>query len=364
MPFGASNIDVTGYLINLPGNAYTTGQAVVYHAGGGSAGSLVDGDTYYVIVDPGNPNQISLASTYANATAQTPVPVLVSPVTGTGNTLSEIFQTFGAASVDPTGYSIHLPDNVFTTGQAVIYHANGGSVNGLTDGDTYYVVVDPNNTGSSAYIGLASSSANATAATPVLIQLTGVTGTGNYLSEVDVETQCCRLEPEPVAGLDGLEHRRAGAVPIHGPVDPRSQFRGEERCDRGIGQHRHGFGPGCDHVAGDCGLPQNEALDLAAAQPADITFFNAGPGNTLVETSPTDPDFNPVELTVTLEKGISLENSRRGDATAAGNLLDRSRSGRGEQGPILPITIDHLIAHGAAVGHPRAWLACSVWTDC
>ena len=283
LTFGPADIDPTGTLINLPGNGYVTGQALVYHANGGSVGGLTDGGTYYAIVDPadsneislaasyedatdaspiqlsdvtgtGNyplryprqrqrcpldrgtstppapcstypamptrmvrlwsttptvgrssgltdggtyyvsvdpddPTQISLASSYANATAVDPALIQLSSVTGTGNTLSEIFQTFGASQVDPTRFSINLPQNVFSTGQAVIYHANGGSVGGLTDGDTYYVIVAPNNTGNSALIGLASSYANATASPPVPIKLTSVKGTGNYLSEVDVESE-------------------------------------------------------------------------------------------------------------------------------------------------------------------------------
>src|SRR5262249_12317844 len=94
--------------------------------------------------------------------------------------------SFGPSSVDPTGIYIDLPRNVFTTGQAVIYHANGGSVAGLTDGNTYYVVVNPNNP---AVIGLDASSTDAASTTPTLIALGAVTGTGNYLSEVDVEAQ-------------------------------------------------------------------------------------------------------------------------------------------------------------------------------
>ncbi len=350
--FGASSIDMTGYLIDLPGNAYTTGQAVVYHSGGGSAGSLVDGETYYVIVNSGNPNQISLASSYANSTASTPVPILVSPVTGTGNTLSEIFQTFGAADVDPTGLSIDLPQNVFSTGQAVVYHSNGGSVNGLTDGDTYYVVVDPNNTGSSAYIGLASSSANATAATPILIQLTNVTGTGNYLSEVDVETQRAAWSQSQLQNSMDLSIVEPVLFPSTVQAIPDPNFEAKNVAIKVSNSIGTVSGQDTIMLPITAALPQNEALDLAAAQPADITFYNAGPGNTLVKTSPTDADFNPVELTVTLEKGIALENTGVVDATAGQNLELVSGQDVANKGPILPITIDHLIAQGGAVGHP------------
>ena len=195
------------------------------------------------------------------------------------------------------------------------------------------MVVDPNNTGNSSFIGLASSSANATAASPILIKLTNVTGTGNYLSEVDVETQRAAWSQSQLAELARPEHRRAGAVPVDRPGDSRPQLRGEERCHRGIAEHRHGFGPGRDHRCRfRAALPQNEALDLAAAQPADITFYNAG----MVVTTPADgAAFQPVELVVTLQKGIALENTGVVDATAGAEHQSRFGPGRGEQGPAL-----------------------------
>ena len=87
LTFGASSLDPTGYLLSLPGNGYSTGTAVVYHANGGSVMGLSDGETYYAIADPSNPNQISLASSYANAIGS--VPIHLSSVVGTDNTISE-----------------------------------------------------------------------------------------------------------------------------------------------------------------------------------------------------------------------------------------------------------------------------------
>ena len=236
-------------MISLPGNDYTNGQAVVYHANGGSVAGLTDGDTYYVIIDSVDPTQISLASSYANATATNPVYIQLSPVTGTDNVLSEIFQTFGASQVDPTGLSIDLPQNVFTTGQAVVYHANGGSVGGLTDGDTYYVIVDPNNTGSSAFIGLASSFANATASPPVPIQLTNVTGTGNYLSEVDVESERAAWTQSQLQNSMSLSIVEPVLFPSTVQAIPDPNLEGKNVAIVVSRQHRHGFGPGYDPAA-------------------------------------------------------------------------------------------------------------------
>ena len=168
IPFSAAYVVSLQYL-SLPGNPYTTGQAVVYHANGGSVSGLTDGSTYYAVVNPGNSSQIALAASYANATATTPVTIALTSVVGSSNTLSTVFQTFGPASIDPGGFYINLPQNVFSTGQAVVYHANGGSVAGLTDGQTYYVVLNPNNP---IQVGLDASSTDANTATPTLISNT------------------------------------------------------------------------------------------------------------------------------------------------------------------------------------------------
>ena len=143
LTFGPADIDSTGYLIDLPGNGYVTGQPLVYHANGGSVGGLTDGS--HVLCDrrPADSNEISLAATYEDATDSNPIQL--SSVTGTGNSISEIFASPTRSSARRTStyrYLISLPGNDYTTGQAVVYHANGGSVGGLIDGDTYYVIVN------------------------------------------------------------------------------------------------------------------------------------------------------------------------------------------------------------------------------
>jgi mucin-19 len=354
MAFGPAAIDNTGFLISLPGNAYTTGQAVVYHANGGSVSNLTDGGTYYVIADPSDPTQISLAASYADATAVNPVPIQLAPVTGSGNTLSEIFQTFGAANVDPTGFSIDLPQNVFTTGEAVIYHANGGSVTGLTDGNTYYVIVDPNNTGNTAFIGLASSALNATSSPPIPIHLANITGTGNYLSEVDVESQRAAWSQSQLQNSIDLSIVEPVLFPSTVQAIPDPNIEGNNVAI--VVSSSIGTVAGQDTIMLplSAALPQQEALDLAAAQPADVTFYNAGQGNTLVAVSPTDPGFDPVQLTVNLQKGISLENTGVVDATAGQNLNLDSGQDVANHGPLLPIKLDVLTAMGGvSVGHPE-----------
>ncbi len=351
--FGPANIDNTGLVISLPGNVYTSGQGVVYHANGGSVSGLTDGNTYYVIVNPDDPTQINLATSYANATATNPVSIPLSPVTGTDNVLSTIFQTFGASQVDPKGLSIDLPQNVFTTGQAVIYHANGGSVSGPIDGDTYYVIVDPNNTGSSAFIGLASSYANATASPPVPIQLTNVKGSGNYLSEVDVESQRAAWSQSQLQNSMSLGILEPVLFPSTVQTIPDPNLEGKNVAIVVSGSIGTVSGQDTIALPLSSALPEQEALDLAAAQPADVAFYNAGPNNTLVAVSPTDPSFDPVELIINLQKGISLENTGVVDATAGQNMDLDSGQDVSNGGALLPITLDLVTANGGVSnGHP------------
>ena len=127
--FGATNIDPTGYLISLPDNGYVTGQPVFYHAVGGSVGGLTDGHPYFVIVDPTDPDEISLAASYADATASTPVPIQLSAVTGTMNTLSppplsSYVNPTTQASENGVGVAVAIDDTVLSN--TAMVEATGG----------------------------------------------------------------------------------------------------------------------------------------------------------------------------------------------------------------------------------------------
>ena len=73
------------------------------------------------------------------------------------------------------------------------------------------------------------------------------------------------------------------------------------------------------------------------------------------------PRFNPVELTVNLQKGISLENTGVVDATAGQNIYLDSGQDVANQGALLPITLDLVTAErrrlerppGRRGAHPR-----------
>ena len=78
----SSNVDTSNNTITNPGlSGLTPGQAVVYHNGGGSnLGPLVDGGTYYAVVNADNPNILELADSQADALAGN-----VLTLTSTGN---------------------------------------------------------------------------------------------------------------------------------------------------------------------------------------------------------------------------------------------------------------------------------------
>ncbi len=129
------------------GHGLTTGDAVVYlHGDGGTdIEGLTDGQTYFRQWSSTNAaGIIQLAETFDKATQMTPdVVELTGAGTGTGHSLS-------------------------------------GTIGGLTDGVAYFAVVD---SGSSNLVGLAASSDDAAAMTPVLIDLTGTApGTGYRLT--------------------------------------------------------------------------------------------------------------------------------------------------------------------------------------
>lgn len=89
------------------------------------------------------------------------------------------FITFNAATaLDDTTEVLTYAGHLFETGDAVVYDNGGGtSIGGLTDGTTYYVVKTGANT-----MKLAASLADATAATPVTIDLTDGVGAAHTLT--------------------------------------------------------------------------------------------------------------------------------------------------------------------------------------
>jgi hypothetical protein len=130
-------------------HGFSTGQALVYHDGGGTdIGGLTSGQVYYAIVDPSQPNRIKLAATPDDATAGNAI--ALTPGSGSSQSFAAVAdaqRTFDpAATASASANTIDLGySHGFSTGQAVDYSNGGGSdIGGLTSGNTYYAVVDPN----------------------------------------------------------------------------------------------------------------------------------------------------------------------------------------------------------------------------
>src|SRR6185437_15999476 len=119
--------------ITLVGNVFQTGQAIVYH--GTSNAVLVDGQTYYAVVDSNDPSKFGLATSLADATAATPLLLgNLGAISGSANYFSAAQLTFGSGAVASSDDTITLAQSIWQTGQAVVYHSDGASIGGLTDG--------------------------------------------------------------------------------------------------------------------------------------------------------------------------------------------------------------------------------------
>ena len=180
----ATSVDGTAHTITLaPNPGFASGDAVIYHNGGGTSigvdGSqpLQDGQTYYVIVTPSNPDVIQLAATQGGA----PLSLDPSNATGSQHTLTAVNETplatfDPATSVDGTAKTITLTSNPgLITGDPVVYHNGGGtSISPLQNGTAYYVIVSPSNPD---VIQLAYTAADAAAGQAIQLNPKTATGT-------------------------------------------------------------------------------------------------------------------------------------------------------------------------------------------
>jgi hypothetical protein len=193
-----------------------TGEPVTYHSNGGAKiGGLTDGTTYYVVAVDSTHIQLDLSQADATSASPTQIIALTSG-TGTGTFTvpepssnvtayidsSSVTATAGRVLVqsglnNPTtlagattlnispnsnvtvsGDAIHFASpHGLTTGQEVVYHNGGGSIGGLTDGHSYYVIVlDPST------IKLAATYNNAVSGTPVQANVTAVNTSTNQIT--------------------------------------------------------------------------------------------------------------------------------------------------------------------------------------
>jgi hypothetical protein len=154
--------------INLPGNDYSTGEAVIYTCTGTPLTNLTSGTKYFVIsVDT---DTIQLAYSPTDATNGKAIPISAGAASGT-QTLTPVGTSFSATAVSAGDYTITLPGHGFTTGEAVTYTTSGTAIGQLTPGAVYNVIVVDANT-----IKLAASFGAANDAVPLPIDPSTASG--------------------------------------------------------------------------------------------------------------------------------------------------------------------------------------------
>ncbi|MGD8420264.1 MAG: hypothetical protein PVJ78_07525, partial [Gammaproteobacteria bacterium] len=140
----SSKVDNSENTIELAAeHGYTAGDALVYNNGGGtSIGGLNDGQTYYVIAVDGEPNQIKLAATVADAQAGDAVSIDKTPATGSSHTLTDRSSDFESLSISGAGtadvglagsFALNRIDN--TTEAVVAGIVGAGNGTDTTDDD-------------------------------------------------------------------------------------------------------------------------------------------------------------------------------------------------------------------------------------
>ena len=185
------DINITSLTIPTAGIAtatdtitYTThgllaGDRVVYYNGGGaSATGLTSGTTYYVIASGLTANAFKVSATSGGSAVN---------ITGTGNA-AQYFETADEVTIAAHG---------FGTGNEVQYEAaSTGSIVGLTEGTTYYIIKIDDDT-----VKFATSLANATAGTAIYLQTPMALGTflftGPLTQTVTVNTFTLYNYPNP-----------------------------------------------------------------------------------------------------------------------------------------------------------------------
>jgi hypothetical protein len=230
-----------------------------------------------------------------------------------------LHQRFGAAAVSAS--KIELTSHVFTTGQAVVYHSGGGSISGLTDGSTYYIVVD---TADPSKVSLAATQANATATTPVSITLGAVTGTGNYFSDGDVLRQRAAWSESQLKNSVSASILRPKTVSGTTATTEDPNITGHNIFLSVSGAIGISTGQMDINLPLTAGLSDAQKIALAAAERQDVTFYDAG-GNVM---QADDVGRTIASISITLMDDVDLKATGKigGSSGAAGANIGSDQS--------------------------------------
>ncbi|WP_370312902.1 LEPR-XLL domain-containing protein [Sagittula sp.] len=141
--------DTDTIFVGEPEVAFTTGEQVTYNmgAGGTAIDGLTDGTDYYVIL--GDNGTIQLAASQSDAEEGKAID-LKDQGAGDAHELVRTAQTPENTTADPVEFD---PDETrvetvfdnpggLQTGEAVVYDTDGAAIGGLTDGETYFAIVE------------------------------------------------------------------------------------------------------------------------------------------------------------------------------------------------------------------------------
>ena len=244
-----------------------------------------------------------------------------------------LHRKFGAADVDAQN-SIELSTHVFTTGQAVVYHGGGGSIPGLVDGETYYVVQDG---ADFSRVQLAATRDDALAVPPVVIALNPatITGTGHWLSDGDVITQRAAWSESQLKNTVSASILRPKSVP-----GTTLTVEAPNIVGRSIALV----------VSGDVGvigatvaieiwrreaLTEEQKLCLAAAEQGDVTFYMDVAGRFPIE--PDDLTYTPALARVEVREDVDVQ------ASGVVNVIESANANLGSE---QSIRVDRVNADG------------------
>ncbi len=173
-------------------------------------------------------------------------------------------------SAEISGSAIELSRHVFTTGQAVVYHAGGGTIDGLVDGTTYYVVVDASN---ASVIRLAATLADA--GTNTTLGFTWVSGDSHWFSDGDVLSQRAKWSEAQLKNSISASILRPKTVSGTSSTTEDPNITGSEIALVVSGEI------GSADVTMDitladinAGLSEEQKIALAAAEKQDVTFYD------------------------------------------------------------------------------------------
>ncbi len=232
--------------------------------------------------------------------------------------LTDVPIPFTAAETSTDGNYLLLPGDPLVSGQQVIYHANGSTVAGLTDGKQYYVVDNPANDGS---IGLAASLADASVPMPVVLSLNITGASGGSPTLVGIPRTINTLDYSSFSATPVTVDLTAGTASLTGGISNIQQVN----VGAGGGTFTGGVAPDSFKFTQPAG-PESVTINPGAG--GDILDFSSFTDDLNVNLALATAQNITAHFSLTLANGSAPESVVGGlgndnlNGNAADNLLD------------------------------------------